>query len=580
MATNFNTRIKLKYDTYANWTSANPILLKGELAVVEVPAESGTGLNEPAYLLKVGDGVKNFAALDWISGKAADVYAWAKAASKPVYQASEIQGLEDFISGEVKDTNTTYQIVKNGDMGFKLQSKEIGAEGWTDVSEIALVVPTVTLTTGDTNGTVKFNGVDVPVAGLGSAAYTESSAYDAAGAATAVKTELLGTAEDASTASTIAGVKKYTDEKVAAAQTAASSALAALDLAAVSAGQGQIIASISQTDGLVAATTRALAAADIPEIGQDKVTGLTTALAGKQDTLVFNTTYNAESNKVATMTDVTNAVAGLSGAMHYVGESTTDPVTDVTITGKPEYSPASGDVVTYQAKEYVYDGEEWRLLGDESSYAVKGAITDADIAAGANISMDKIGGLNAALAGKATPTDITDAIGALDVVDSEVANQFVTAVSETDGKIAVTRKALTAADIPAITTDKVTGLDTALAGKADTTTVTGISDKVDALEELVGETNVTTQITNAIGALDKADAAVANQFVTAVSEADGIITVTRAQPAVANINGLQAALDAKVDIEDLAEVATTGKMDDLTQTDTIVFDCGTSTTAM
>lgn len=580
MATNFNTRIKLKYDTYANWTSANPILLKGELAVVEVPAESGTGLNEPAYLLKVGDGVKNFAALDWISGKAADVYAWAKAASKPVYQASEIQGLEDFISGEVKDTNTTYQIVKNGDMGFKLQSKEIGAEAWTDVNEITLVAPTVTLTTGDTNGTVKFNGVDVPVAGLGSAAYTESSAYDAAGAANAVKTALLGTAEDASTASTIAGVKKYTDEKVAAAQTAASGALAALDLAAVSAGQGQIIASISQTNGLVAATTRALAAADIPEIGQDKVTGLTTALAGKQDTLVFNTTYNAESNKAATMTDVTNAVAGLSGAMHYVGESTTDPATDVTITGKPEYSPASGDVVTYQAKEYVYDGEEWRLLGDESSYAVKGAITDADIAAGANISMDKIGGLNDALASKATSADITSAIGALDVVDNAVANQFVTAVSETDGKIAVTRKALTAADIPAITTDKVTGLDTALAGKADTTTVTGISDKVDALEGLVGETNVTTQITNAIGALDKADAAVANQFVTAVSEADGIITVTRAQPTVANINGLQVALDAKVDTEDLAEVATTGKMDDLTQTNTIVFDCGTSTTAM
>src|SRR5699024_10994231 len=123
-ATNFNTRIKLKYDTYANWTSANPILLKGELAIVEVPAESGTGLNEPAYLLKVGDGVKNFAALDWISGKAADVYAWAKTASKPVYQASEIQGLEEFISGEVNDTNTIYQIVKNGDMGFKLQSKE------------------------------------------------------------------------------------------------------------------------------------------------------------------------------------------------------------------------------------------------------------------------------------------------------------------------------------------------------------------------------------------------------------------------------------------------------------------------
>lgn len=211
------------------------------------------------------------------------------------------------------------------------------------------------------------------------------------------------------------------------------------------------------------------------------------------------------------MTDVQNAIEGLSGAMHYIGESTTDPAEGtVTIEAKPEYSPASGDVVTYQAKEYVYDGEAWRLLGDESSYVIKGAITDADIAVSANISMDKIGGLNAALAGKATSTDITDAIGALDVVDSEVANQFVTAVNETDGKIAVTRKALTAADIPAITTDKVTGLDITLAGKADTTTVSGISDKVDTLEGLVGETNVITQITNAIGALDKTDTAVTN----------------------------------------------------------------------
>lgn len=42
-----------------------------------------------------------------------------------------------------------------------------------------------TLVEGTANGTVKFNGTDVPVHGLGSAAYTESSAYEAAGAAAA-----------------------------------------------------------------------------------------------------------------------------------------------------------------------------------------------------------------------------------------------------------------------------------------------------------------------------------------------------------------------------------------------------------
>lgn len=42
-----------------------------------------------------------------------------------------------------------------------------------------------TLVEGTANGTVKFNGTDVPVHGLGSAAYTESSAYEASGAAAA-----------------------------------------------------------------------------------------------------------------------------------------------------------------------------------------------------------------------------------------------------------------------------------------------------------------------------------------------------------------------------------------------------------
>lgn len=47
-----------------------------------------------------------------------------------------------------------------------------------------------TLTEGTTNGTVNYGGTDVPVHGLGSAAYTESSAYDSAGSAAAVSANL------------------------------------------------------------------------------------------------------------------------------------------------------------------------------------------------------------------------------------------------------------------------------------------------------------------------------------------------------------------------------------------------------
>lgn len=53
------------------------------------------------------------------------------------------------------------------------------------------------ITTGSANGTIAVEGTDVAVKGLGSAAYTESTAYDAAGAASTVKTELLGDVTEA-----------------------------------------------------------------------------------------------------------------------------------------------------------------------------------------------------------------------------------------------------------------------------------------------------------------------------------------------------------------------------------------------
>ena len=49
----------------------------------------------------------------------------------------------------------------------------------------------ILVTEGATNGTIAVNGKDVAVHGLGSAAYTASTAYDAAGAAATVKAELI-----------------------------------------------------------------------------------------------------------------------------------------------------------------------------------------------------------------------------------------------------------------------------------------------------------------------------------------------------------------------------------------------------
>ena len=74
-----NTRIQLKYDSLENWSSKNPTLKSGELAIAYLPPK-GNG-NAPAatseaVLFKVGPGAFN--SLPWASALAADVYSWAK----------------------------------------------------------------------------------------------------------------------------------------------------------------------------------------------------------------------------------------------------------------------------------------------------------------------------------------------------------------------------------------------------------------------------------------------------------------------------------------------------------------------
>ena len=212
------TRIQLKGDSYKNWIDNDPVLLNNEIAIVPITAEDNAPVNKPGVYFKVGNGTSKFSELEFTSGIAGDVYEWAKAANKPTYTASEIEGIEDFISGQVKDTNTKYQIIQDTEnkRKFTLQSKELGSDIWSNVTVVTIPETAHTLVEGTANGTVKFDGTDVPVHGLKSAAYQESSAFDAAGAAATVKTEIVGADEDASTANTIKGTKKYVDEQIAA----------------------------------------------------------------------------------------------------------------------------------------------------------------------------------------------------------------------------------------------------------------------------------------------------------------------------------------------------------------------------
>lgn len=199
------TKIQLRYDEFTNWTTNNPFLKKGEIAVTVIPAAAtNTGdVIPPAIMFKVGNGEEGdagkFNSLPWASALAADVHPWAKAKTAPTIGNGKItikqDGLEkgsftvnqsgpttiELTDTKVTDTDTQYQLVLSGHT-LKLQSKAKGGS-WADVSGQSFTLPdnndnttytfTSTATSGaffkvtPSGGTVQTVYID----GLGSAAF-------------------------------------------------------------------------------------------------------------------------------------------------------------------------------------------------------------------------------------------------------------------------------------------------------------------------------------------------------------------------------------------------------------------------
>lgn len=197
-------------------------------------------------VMEVGGTDKPFAAL------ASDVYAWAKAETKPTYTADEIDGLAGYIAGKVQDTNTTYTFEVAADTGeLVIKSHELNGNAST-VATID-VVSHAELDAKLTDWVSKTELVEALAAYVTTASFEEfktantAAIADAKAAGTAASTALgeYKTANDAA----LAGVKATAEAATTMAAVEAKGYAVATDVAGeIARVEGLVSAEASRAD--------------------------------------------------------------------------------------------------------------------------------------------------------------------------------------------------------------------------------------------------------------------------------------------------------------------------------------------
>ena len=636
----FQTRIQLKYDTYANWSANNPVLKAGEMAIATVDSGVQSMTNLPNIVLKVGDGTSPYNKLKFVSALAADVHEWAKADTKPVYTASEITGLADYIAERSDfDTDTQYQLiaVSGATYKYQLQSRAFanGAWGeWANVdgqiidfsgadTRLKSLEDTVAGLTGASGGiqgainsaldaldstksqaagadglaleVVQENGAIKSISGS-----IAAGTYDAAGAAQGVKDELNPLITAAQTqadkgVADAAAAKKAADDASAKVDTRINS----LDYSGYTAGEAtgttvSFVGTISETDGVISAEKR---------------------------DLVFASAYNPETNKAATVADITTAVADLNGAMHYVGKKDKVP-TDVS-------GYKAGDVIIVGIQEYVFDGTKFDELGDEGAIGAALAGLEGESTNTAGKTVKKVTQANGVVTveyqdisingtqvqvPKADGTEGTETLNArLDAIKAGASSDVSKLAEKVDANTAAIETLNGGIEVPGSVAKKIDTVVQTL--KTPDVGVKGSGNGVNVtVKQAAGiVTGVTVSVdANTYDAYGAADAVLGKD-----TDAAGAATVHGANKAAAEAKAAADAASAKVDnavnglngtvqatalsttdgsfgvltkvVEEagiinqeksaeivLHKVAKSGKIDDLGQTAYIVFDCGSS----
>lgn len=468
----FKTRILLKYDSYTNWTTNNPVLKAGEVAIATIASGNTQNVNSvtaPQTLMKVGDGVSAYNSLPFVSALAADVYDWAKASVKPSYNYTEI--------GEYAE----YRIAE-ADGNYKLQVRYGGKGSWVDAPNDSATIPLAQVVSDLSALTQTVTGIRTDLGAKADVANADGSAFARIAQLSEDLAALKGAGEggiddmindaiaeldmaqlDIAASETVKLIKevdgRVSAEKQSIAITsgqvtdfanAVNTEIAKLDATpSQPAGADGLALSITEVDGKITAISGSIAAgtyapADVlkdlkhnsSEITASKATGAEVtlisgvtqgngAVSTERTTLKFNQALSDE-NPIATVNDVekvaTDLLGEINGSLHFIGVSTTDPEGESgpTIAGVSEFK--SGDVTIFTkdgiTTEYIYTNNTWYKLGDES------------IASKLLAELDYSASLNA----NQTLKTVTQSDGAVSVVAQDIA---ITASQVTDFASAV-----------------------------------------------------------------------------------------------------------------------------------------------
>lgn len=638
-AKTLNVRIRNKYDSYENWAKSSIVLEAGEIALayttVNVDIGNGKIETHPELLMKCGDGSKTFSQLPWLSAKAADVAAWAKAANKPTYAAGEITGIDAYISNYVNeemgisvDTDTQYQIVKVDDYNYKLQSKGKTDEAWADVANSVIVIPNDTAAIEALEDLVG----DTKVATQITNAITEldlANTYETKGEAAKVQTALseYKTSNDAAVqknASDIAG--EITRAK--AAEEANANAISTIkdgttidsfkDVEEALAGKQATgdYATKTEAQGYANAKDEAIAAAkkagDDAQAAAEAAQGDIDALEVKVGTVPEGSTVMGIITNIQENAYDDTEIRGLIGDNAKDIEALETKVGEKPVAEQISTAIANEKLAeTYAAKVHKHEIADVNGLADSIADAKK-AGTDAngaleaykttnDIAVKANA--DAIDAVEASIGtvteGKTVVEMIADAKTEATYDDTALTgrvtvNEGAIAKLNGDGEGSV-KKAIDDAfnDFATkVSDDKIVNtykelIDYAAENGSEVTTLVG---KVSTLETTVGKAaegeNAATGLIGDLAALELkvGNKAVSEQITDVTNPLDGRVTtlegkMTTAEGKITTAEGKIATLETEVakkaNDADLAAIAKTGSTDDIIQGELIlVFDCG------